>query len=450
MNQEGIFPMTYTYEKLSSNKAKLSFVFTAEEFDEAMNKAYLKNRGRISVPGFRKGHAPRKVIENMYGEGVFYDDAFDALFPAAYEKAVEESKLRPVDYPQESVEQIGAGQELKVSAEVFVYPDVTLGDYKDLTVEVEKKTVTEDDINARIEQDRAKASRTEEVLDRPVALNDNVNLDYAGTVDGVAFEGGTAQGQSLTIGSHQFIPGFEEQMVGMCVAEEKDLQVKFPEDYHAKELAGKDAVFHVKVNSISVTEMPELDDDFAADVSDYATFAEYRDSVVKELEAQAEKANSVAVENAVIGKAVENAQVDMPAAMIDRAVQNEMRDQEAQMAQYGIRMQDYLKYTGMTRDQMAEQFRPRATDRLKTQLVMEAIQEAEKPEVTDEDVEKQIDRQAEAMGREPEDLRKTLTDEQRDIIKENAGIQKLVDLMVASATVTEKAPAAEETPVDAE
>ena len=445
--------MTYTYEKLTSNKVKFSFVFTAEEFEAAMQKAYLKNKNRINVPGFRKGHAPRKVIERMYGEGVFYDDAFDALFPDAYEQAVKESNVRPVDYPQESVDQIGAGQELKISAEVFVYPEVTLGEYKGLTIEVEKKTVTEDEINARIEQDRAKASSTEEVLDRPVEINDNVNLDYAGTVDGVAFEGGTAQGQSLTIGSHQFIPGFEEQMIGMCVGEEKDLQVKFPEDYHAKELAGKDAVFHVKVNTISVTRMPELDDEFAADVSDYATFAEYKAGVVKELEEKAEKANRIAAENAVIAKAVENAQLELPEAMIARAIDGEMRDQEAQMAAYGIRMEDYLKYTGMTREQMGEQMRPRAINRLKSQLVLEAIQEAEKPELTDEDVDAQIVRQAEAMGRDADDLRQSLTDEQREIIRDNAGIQKLIDLMLASATITEKAPEAEataEAPADAE
>lgn len=304
--------MSYTYEKISGDKARLTFVFPAEDFDQAMQKAFLKNKNRFNIPGWRKGKAPRKVVETMYGEGVLYDDAFDALFPDAYDAAIEETGLEVVDRPELNVEEIGSGKDLKVVAEVYVYPEVTLGEYKNLTVEVEKEKVTEDDINARIEQDRAKVSSTEEVLDRPVEEGDNVNLNYAGTVDGVAFDGGTAENQSLTIGSHQLIPGFEEQMIGMCVAEERDLQVKFPEDYHAEELKGKNAVFHVKVNSISKTVMPELDDDFAADVSDFSTFAEYRANIEKELTDRAEKNNQVAVENALVEKATENATVEIP------------------------------------------------------------------------------------------------------------------------------------------
>ena len=227
--------MSHTYEKISSNKAKLSFVIPAEQFDEAMQKAYLKNRSRINVPGFRKGKAPRALIERMYGEGVFYDDALELLFPDAYEAAVKENDLKPVDRPEmTSVDQIGAGQDLKFTCEVFVRPDVELGQYKGLEVEVAKQTVSEDDVNARIEQDRQKGARTIDVEDRPVEDGDTVNLDYAGSVDGVAFAGGTAQGQTLKIGSHQFIPGFEEQMVGMQIGEEKDLNVTFPEQYHSE------------------------------------------------------------------------------------------------------------------------------------------------------------------------------------------------------------------------
>ena len=249
--------MSTNFEKISSNKVKLTFVVPAEDFDKALNQAYLKDRSKINVPGFRKGKAPRAVIERMYGEGVFYDDALDAIFPALYAEAIKEHNIDVVDRPQVDVQEIGAGKELKFTAEVFVRPDVTLGEYKNLTVEVEpKEVVTEDEIQARISQDQQKGARTIDVTDRGVDYTDTVNLDYAGSVDGVPFEGGTAQGQTLKIGSGAFIPGFEEQMVGMTVGEEKDLNVTFPEKYHAENLAGKNAVFHVKVNSITKTELP--------------------------------------------------------------------------------------------------------------------------------------------------------------------------------------------------
>ena len=395
--------MSYTYEKISGNQAKLTFVVPAEEFDAAVQKAYLKNRAKINVPGFRKGKAPRFVIQNMYGKGVFYEDALDAIFPDMYENAIEAEKLEPVDRPSMADinwDEVETGADLKMTIEVYVYPDVTLGEYKNLTVEIERRTVSEDDINARIEQDRAKASRTEEVMDRPVQLMDNVNLNYAGTVDGVAFDGGTAENQSLTIGSHQFIPGFEEQMVGMCVGEEKDLTVTFPADYHAENLAGKEAVFHVKVNTISVTEMPELDDEFAADVSDFDNFADYRASVVKELEENAEKNNRIAAENAVVEKATDNAQVDIPEAMITSEVENQLRQMELQMAYQGLRMEDYLKYTGQTREQLGQQYHGQAARRVKMQLVLEAIKKAENVEPTEEDIEAQTKEQAEASGRD--------------------------------------------------
>ena len=323
--------MSHTYEKLSSNKAKLTIVVPAEQFDEAMNKAYLKMRGRINVPGFRKGKAPRKLIETMYGEGVFYDDALDIIFPEVYPAAIEAEGLKPVDRPEVNVEEIGQGKDLKFTCEVFVRPDVELGQYKGLEVEVEQQVVTDEMIDTRIKQDQQKASRTVDVEDRPVATGDTVKLDYAGTVDGVAFEGGTAQDQTLVIGSNTFIPGFEDQMIGMSIGEEKDLNVTFPEQYHAENLAGKAAVFHVKVNGITVTEMPELDDDFAADVSDFTTFAEYRESIVKELNDRAARNNEVAVENALVEKAVENATIDVPEAMITEQTEYILREMEMRM-----------------------------------------------------------------------------------------------------------------------
>ncbi|MBR5679786.1 MAG: trigger factor, partial [Clostridia bacterium] len=309
--------MSHTYEKVSGNKAKLTFTVPAEQFDEAMQKAYLKMRGRINVPGFRKGKAPRSLIERMYGEGVFYEDAFDLIFPEIYQEAVKAEDIHPVDQPNIDIDEIGAGQDLKFHLEVFVRPDVELGEYKGLSVEAEQQKVTDAMIDARISQDQDKASRTIDVEDRPVQEGDTVNLDYAGTVDGVAFAGGTAEKQTLKIGSHQFIEGFEEQMIGMNIGEEKDLQVRFPDEYHAEELKGKDAVFHVKVNSIQKKVVPALDDDFAADVSEFSTFEEYKQNVVRTLEENAKKNADVRLENELIQAAVDASDCDIPDAMIE-------------------------------------------------------------------------------------------------------------------------------------
>lgn len=430
--------MSHTYEKLSSNKAKLTFVIPAEQFDEAMNKAYLKNRGRINVPGFRKGKAPRKLIENMYGEGVFYDDALDAIFPEVYPAAIEAEGLQPVDRPEVDVQEIGSGKELKFTCEFFVRPDVELGQYKGLEVEVEKQTVTDDLVNTRIKQDQQKAARTIDVDDRAVENGDTVNLDYAGSVDGVAFEGGTAQGQTLVIGSNTFIPGFEEQMIGMQIGEEKELNVTFPEQYHSQELAGKAAVFHVKVNGITVTEMPELDDDFAADVSDFTTFAEYKESIVKELTEKAEKNNDVTIENALVEKAVENATIDVPDAMITEQTQYILREMEMRMMYQGLRMQDYMKYTGQTMEQLQEAYRGEAEKRVRVELTLEAIRKAEGIEPTEEEIAAEMKSQAERMGQKVEEFEDSLTEAQRGYIADAAAVQKVVALLKADAKVTEK------------
>ena len=440
--------MSHTYEKLSSNKAKLTIVVPAEQFDEAMNKAYLKMRGRINVPGFRKGKAPRKLIETMYGEGVFYDDALDIIFPEVYPAAIEAEGLKPVDRPEVNVEEIGQGKDLKFTCEVFVRPDVELGQYKGLEVEVEQQVVTDEMIDTRIKQDQQKASRTVDVEDRPVATGDTVKLDYAGTVDGVAFEGGTAQDQTLVIGSNTFIPGFEDQMIGMSIGEEKDLNVTFPEQYHAENLAGKAAVFHVKVNGITVTEMPELDDDFAADVSDFTTFAEYRESIVKELNDRAARNNEVAVENALVEKAVENATIDVPEAMITEQTEYILREMEMRMMYQGLRMQDYLKYTGQTKEQLQDAYRGEGEKRVLIELTLEAIRKAEGIEPTEEEINAQIAEQAERMGQKVEDFEKTLTAEQRGYLADQAAVQKVVNLLKADAKVTEKKP--EEQAEDAE
>lgn len=435
--------MSATYKKISGNKAKLSFTVPAAQFEEAMQKAYLKNRGKINVPGFRRGKAPRKLIETMYGEGVFYDDAFQEIFPNLYDEAVKENDLHVVDQPEVDVKEIGEGKDLVFTCEVFVRPDVTLGDYKGLTVEVTKQEVTDADIDARIEQDRQKVARTVDVEGRALENGDTVNLDYAGSVDGVAFEGGTAEGQTLTLGSNQFIPGFEEQMVGMNIGEEKDLNVTFPEQYHAAELAGKAAVFHVKVNSATHTELPELNDEFAADASEYNTFAEYKDSIVKELNEKAAKNNEVAVENALVEKATANAQMDIPEAMIRDQVNYILREMQMRMAYQGLRLEDYLKYTGQTVEQLADMYKGEAEQRVKMELTLEAIRKAEGVEPTDEDVQKQIAEQAERMGQKVEDFEKTLTDEQRGYLKDSAAIQKVVELLKKDCKVEEKKPETE-------
>ena len=436
--------MSYTYEKISSNKAKLSFVFPAEQFDEAMTKAFQKMRKSINIPGFRKGKAPRSMIVSMYGEGIFYDEAVNLLFPDEYEAAVKELDLHPVDQPEFNLEEIGSGKDLKFNVEVFVRPDVELGEYKGLAVEIAQQEVTDEAIDAEIEKDREKASRTIDIEDRPIQDGDIVNLDYAGTVDGVAFEGGTAEKQTMTIGSGRFIPGFEEQMIGMSIDEEKDLNVTFPDPYQSQELAGKEAVFHVKVNGIQMVERPELDDDFAQDISDFDTFADYKADVVKKLTERVKKNNENMAKNALVDKAVENAKVDIPQAMIDRQSDYMIQEMEMQSAYQGFRLDDYLKYMGMTREALKAQNEGEATRRVKNELVIDAIRKAEGIEPTEEDIEKQIAEQAERYGQDVEDFKKNLTDEQRAYLKDDAAIAKVLDLMMESATITAKAPEAEE------
>ena len=438
--------MSHTYEKVSGNKAKLTFTIPAEQFDEAMQKAYLKMRGRINVPGFRKGKAPRRMIETLYGEGVFYEDAFDMIFPEAYQEAVKELDLHPVDQPDVNVDQIGAGQELQFHLEVFVRPDVELGEYKGLTVEADQQKLTDEMVDARISQDQDKASRTIDVEDRPVQEGDTVNLDYAGTVDGVAFAGGTAEGQTLKIGSHQFIPGFEEQMIGMNIGEEKDLQVKFPDEYHAEELKGKDAVFHVKVNGIQVTEKPELDDDFAADISEFDTFAAYKENIVKELSEQINKSNDAALENALVDKAAENAKIDIPQAMIDDQAEYMLREMAMRMSYQGLRLEDYMKYTGQTREDMIAMQKPEAEKRVRAELVIDAIRKAENIEPTEADIEKAIEDQAKRSGQDVENFKKNLTEEQRSYLKDNAAIQLVLNLLKKDAKIAEKKEEKEEAP----
>ena len=426
--------MSTNFEKISSNKVKLTFVVPAEDFDKALNQAYLKDRSKINVPGFRKGKAPRAVIERMYGEGVFYDDALDAIFPALYAEAIKEHNIDVVDRPQVDVQEIGAGKELKFTAEVFVRPDVTLGEYKNLTVEVEpKEVVTEDEIQARISQDQQKGARTIDVTDRGVDYTDTVNLDYAGSVDGVPFEGGTAQGQTLKIGSGAFIPGFEEQMVGMNIGEEKDLNVTFPTEYHAKELAGKEAVFHVKVNGITETQLPALDDDFAKDISEFDTLDAYKADVRAKLEAQAAERDNNVFTNAVIGKVMENATVEIPEAMIERQIDSMIRNFEARLAQQGLKLADFMKYTGQDEKSFRGQYRDQAEKSVRANLVLEAIENVENFEVSDEEIDAEIEKFAKQIGQSVEELKKNLTEGDREYFKADVIRDKAVKFLCDNA-----------------
>ena len=425
--------MSTTVEKISSNKVKLSFDIDAAKFDEAMGKAYIKVRGQVAIPGFRKGHAPRKMIENMYGEGVFYDEAFELIFDEVYGPAIDENKLEVVDRPQVDIQQIGTGKNLQFTCEVFVKPDVTLGEYKGVEVKKEHTLVTEDDVNAEIEKERNKQAAEVSVDDRAVAEGDTVNLDYSGSVDGVKFAGGTAEGQTLKIGSHTFIPGFEEQMVGMNIGEEKDLNVTFPTEYHAPDLAGKEAVFHVKVNSITETQLPALDDDFAKDISEFDTLDAYKADVRAKLEAQAAERDNNAFTNAVIEKVMANATVEIPDAMVERQIDSMVRNFEARLAQQGLKLADFMKYTGQDEKSFRNQYRDQAEKSVRANLVLEAVENAEKFEATEEEIDAEIEKFAKQIGQNVEDLKKNLTEGDREYFKADVIRDKAVKFLCDNA-----------------
>lgn len=428
--------MSYTAQKISSNQVELSFNIPAEQFEEAMQKAYLRDRKKINVPGFRKGKAPRKLIESMYSEAVFYDAAFDILFPEVYSEAVEKEDLKIVDQPSVDIKEIGKGKALEFTATVYVMPDVELGEYKGLKATKYLPKVTDEQIDARMERDIAKATTMSEVTDRAAQQNDIVTLDYSGSIDGVKFEGGTAEHQTLKIGSGSFIPGFEEQMVGMKIGEEKDLHVTFPKEYHAEELAGKEAVFHVKVHAIQEEIRPELDDDFAKDVSEYQTFAEYKEGIQKELAEMVEKNAEVKVENDLIQQLVDASDCDIPPVMIEQEIDALLRNMKMRMAYQGIRFEDYLKYTGMDEKTIRDMHRADAKNNVKSQLVLDALCKKEKIEVSEEELNAQIDRYAKEIGRDAEEYRASLNDRQKENFKDMAAAQKAVELLKNAAEIT--------------
>lgn len=423
-----------TMEKLEGSKVKLTIEVSAEQFEAATQKAYQKAGKRFNVPGFRKGKAPRKVIENMYGPLAFFDDAFDIVYPEAYQAAIAEQGVEPVDRPDVSIETLPEGETpLVFSLVVAVKPEVELGAYKGIEVEKRAYNVTDDEVDAAIAQLQEGVARMVDV-DRPVENGDTVNLDYSGSVDGVKFDGGTAQGQTLTIGSGQFIPGFEEQMVGMAVGEEKDIEVTFPEEYHAENLAGKKAVFAVKVNGIQVKELPTLDDEFAKDVSEYDTLEALRDAKRQELLEQAEKNAKIQKENDVVRKAVENATVEVPDAIVERQIDSFLQDMGYRLQMQGISLEDYLKYTNTEISALRDQYRADAALRVKSQLVLEAISKAEAIEATPEEIGDKVAEYAKQFGNMTvEDFEKNLQADDRQYFADQVVVEKTLALLVENA-----------------
>lgn len=449
-----------TMEKLEGSKVKLTIEVSAEQFEAATQKAYQKAGKRFNVPGFRKGKAPRKVIENMYGPLAFFDDAFDIVYPEAYQAAIAEQGVEPVDRPDVSIETLPEGETpLVFSLVVAVKPEVELGAYKGIEVEKRAYNVTDDEVDAAIAQLQEGVARMVDV-DRPVENGDTVNLDYSGSVDGVKFDGGTAQGQTLTIGSGQFIPGFEEQMVGMAVGEEKDIEVTFPEEYHAENLAGKKAVFAVKVNGIQVKELPTLDDEFAKDVSEYDTLEALRDAKRQELLEQAEKNAKIQKENDVVRKAVENATVEIPDAMVERQIDSFLQDMGYRLQMQGISLEDYLKYTNTEISALRDQYRADAALRVKSQLVLEAISKAEAIEATPEEIGDKVAEYAKQFGNMTvEDFEKNLQADDRQYFADQVVVEKTLALLVENAkevapkkkaTRKKKAAATAEAPAEQE
>ena len=428
--------MSLQVEKLEKNMAKLTIEVSAEELEKALDEAYRKNKNRISIPGFRKGKAPRRMIEQVYGREVFYEDAANALIPQAYDSALEECEESIVSSPKIEVTQIEAGKPFVFTAEVALKPEVTLGKYKGVKVDKMDVEVTDEEVEAEIGRERESNARTITVEDRPVQDKDMTVIDFEGFVDGVAFEGGKGENYPLTIGSGAFIPGFEEGLIGAQIGEEVEVNVTFPEDYQASELAGKPAVFKCTVKEIKEKELPELDDEFASEVSEFDTMAEYREDVKKKLgDRKAAEAKS-AKEDAVIDAVIAEAQMEIPDAMLETQ-QRQMVDEFAQRIQYqGLSMDQYMQFTGLTADKMLEQVKPQALKRIQSRLVMEAVAAAEKIEASEEEFEEEVKVMGEAYQLEPEKVKELLGENGKKQVKEDICIKKAVDFVVENAKET--------------
>lgn len=424
--------MSLQVEKLEKNMAKLTIEVSADEFSKAVEEAYQKNKGKISVPGFRKGKVPKKMIEQMYGKAVFYEDAANALIPGAYEKALEECEETIVSSPKIDVTQIEEGKSFIFTAEVALKPEVTLGAYKGVEVDKIEVSVTDEEVEADLKQQQENNSRVVSV-ERPVADGDIAVIDYEGFADGVAFDGGKGEDYSLTIGSHSFIDNFEEQLIGKNAGEECEVNVTFPEEYHAKELAGKPAVFKVTVKEVKEKQLPELNDEFAGEVSEFETLEAYKEDIRKKLTEKKEAEAKNQKEDAVITAVIENAQMEIPEAMVETQ-QRQIVDEFAQRLQMqGLSMEQYFQFTGLSYQHMMEQVKPQAERKIKSRLVLEAVVAAENIAATEEDYEEEIKRMAEGYRMEADKIKELLGEQGKKQIMEDLAVRKAAEFVVNEA-----------------
>ena len=425
--------MSLQVEKLEKNMAKITVEVPSEQFEKALTAAFNKNKSRFNIPGFRKGKAPQAMVEKMYGVEVLYEDAINEALDATYGDAVTESGLEVVSRPEIDVVQVEKGKELIYTATVAVKPEVTLGEYKGIEVEKASAEVTDEDIEAELKKVQEQNSRLITVEDRAVEDGDQTVIDFEGSVDGTPFEGGKGEDYPLPIGSHSFIDTFEEQLIGKNIGEECEVHVTFPEEYHAKELAGKPAVFKVTVKEIKRKELPELNDEFAGEVSEFETLEEYKNDVKSKLSLKKQKDAATENENHVVDKVVENAQMDIPEPMIDSQVNNMVNDYARRMQSQGLSLEQYMQFTGMTIETLKEQMKPQAVKRIQTRLVLEAIVKAENITVSDEAVEKEIADMAESYKMEVAQIKEYMGENGIEQMKEDLAVQEAVDFLVAEA-----------------
>ena len=425
--------MSVQVEKLEKNMAKLTIEVSAEELEKAIEKVYQKQKKNISVPGFRKGKVPRAMVEKMYGKEVFYEDAANEVIPAAYEKAYDECGENIVSTPKIEVTQIEAGKPFIFTAEVALKPEVTLGAYKGIEVDKVEAAVSDEEVDAEIERERERNARSVSVSDRAVQDKDQTVIDFEGFVDGVAFEGGKGENYPLTIGSGAFIPGFEEQLIGKNIGEECDVNVTFPEDYHADNLAGKPAVFKVTVKEIKEKVLPELDDEFAAEVSEFDTLAEYKEDVKKNLTEKREKDVKNAKEDAVVDAIIENATMDIPEAMIETQQRQMIQEFAQNIQMQGLSIEQYFQFTGLTPEAMMEQVKPQAEKRIKSRLVLEAVAKAENITVSEEDFDKEVAKMAEMYQMEADKVKESIGEEGKKQMMEDLAVQKAAEFVVNEA-----------------
>ncbi len=431
--KEEMKQMSLQVEKLEGNMAKLTIEASAEDFEQAIEKAYQKNKNKLSIPGFRKGKVPRKMIEQMYGKEIFYEDAANIVIPSAYAKAVDECTEEIVSQPEIDVVQAESGKPFIFTAEVALKPDVTLGKYKGIEIEKADTTVTDEEIDAALDKERENNARTISVEDRAVKDGDMAVIDYEGFVDGEAFDGGKGDNYPLTIGSNTFIPGFEEQLIGAELDKEVEVNVTFPEDYQESTLAGKPAVFKCTVREIKEKELPELDDEFASEVSEFDTLAEYREDVKKTLIEKKEEEAKAEKEDKVIEAIIADAQMDIPEAML-ATQQRSMADDFAQRIQMqGLSIDQYFQFTGLTKAAFLEQLKPQAEQRIKTRLVLEAVAKAENIEVSEEEYTAEIKKMAEAYHMDEDKVKEMIGDFEQRSIKEDIRVKKALDLAVENA-----------------